>query len=399
MASYAPMRVSYVSTYPPIHCGVGEYTRFLLTSVSGISPGGSYYVLAEEGVSEGYVDESSGARVIPAFRSRDPASYKGILAALEEIGGVDVLHVQHEYGIFGASKELLEVVAEAKARGLAAAAVITLHTVVHPMAANRYEGDVISFQEGLPHYFDEVIVHSAAQEFELHAQGLPYSAIERIPHGTMVNPYIDAPRRIMAAKLGLGEEILEHPLLALMGFLKPNKGLDTLAEAISMLDDLDFRVIIGGEVKDEGVRRHLESIGDDRLVFIERYLSADEILMIAALADTLVLPYRDAPGAYSVSGILHLSMGSLKPIIGTRAPRLMELYTNAPQLTVRQASPEELAEKIRWVIRNYDLAVAYAGPLYSYAARTNWRRMARRHLALYRRVLRRARQAPWHPRS
>jgi hypothetical protein len=45
-----------------------------------------------------------------------------------------------------------------------------------------------------------------------------------------------------------------------------------------------------------------------------------------------------------------------------------------------------------WVVRNYELAVAYAGPLYSYAVRTSWVRMARRHLALYRRVLRSARR-------
>ncbi len=56
------------------------------------------------------------------------------------------------------------------------------------------------------------------------------------------------------------------------------------------------------------------------VVHVEKYLSHDQILKLAALADAIVLPYRDKPGAYAASGILHLSMGSLKPIVGTRVP-------------------------------------------------------------------------------
>jgi hypothetical protein len=45
-----------------------------------------------------------------------------------------------------------------------------------------------------------------------------------------------------------------------------------------------------------------------------------------------------------------------------------------------------LAQLLEWLIENYDYAVAYMSGLYSYAVRTQWIRMARRHLQLYRRL-------------
>ena len=130
-----------------------------------------------------------------------------------------------------------------------------------------------------------------------------------------------------------------------------------------------------------------EGVEEGKLTWIDRYLSGKELLVLMALADAVVLPYKDVKGALSVSGILHMSMGSMKPIIGTRTPRLVELYKHAPRLTVRPLSPEELALKLKWLLKNYDYAVAYTAPVYAYAARTQWPRMARRHLELYRALL------------
>ena len=124
-----------------------------------------------------------------------------------------------------------------------------------------------------------------------------------------------------------------------------------------------------------------------RVTVLERYLSTEEILMLAAMSDAIVLPYKDRPGKYSVSGVLHLSMGSLKPVVGTRVPRLVELYEYANILTVPPRSPELLAKKVEWVTRNYEIAASASASLYSYAASTQWPLTASQHLALYRGVI------------
>nr|MEB3851942.1 glycosyltransferase [Desulfurococcales archaeon] len=245
----AGLRVAFVSTYPPIHCGVGEYTRMLLSAMSEREPGLEPLVLAEAGVGGGYRDEPSGALVVPSFRQADPSSLRGVVDRLQEYGPVDVIHVQHEYGIFGRGDEIVRVADEARRERLARAVVFTMHTVYHPLTADHGEDRV---QDAVLSEADGVIVHSAQQEFELHAQlgGYP-SNLHRIPHGTSVNPYLSTPRRVLARRLGLEGALEGRMVLSLVGFIRPDKGLDTLLEALEELDAGDrLAVIVGGEVRD-----------------------------------------------------------------------------------------------------------------------------------------------------
>lgn len=177
----------------------------------------------------------------------------------------------------------------------------------------------------------------------------------------------------------------EGTVLTIPGFIRKDKGFDVLFESLKILKDLKFTLLIAGEPRDDEMVRLIET-SEFRTVLIERYLSSDEILKAVALADAIILPYRDE-SQYSVSGILHLSMGSLKPIVCTRVPRLIEFYQHAPSLTVPPGNPKALAEKIKWLINNYDYALAYMTEVYSYAARTQWIRMASRHMETYKSLL------------
>ena len=332
-----------------------------------------------------YVDEAGGVVVVPSYE-RLSGDYSRVLDALAEQGGVDVLHVQHEYGIQGPHSSLVEALLEAKREGLARLVAITMHTVVHPLSGRR---EALEFQSLLGE-LDLVVVHSYLQEYELQVQGVPPGKLIRIPHGTLINEYIGRPRRALLEELrreiGLEPGRLRGMVLAVPGFMRLDKGLDILVDAMARLEPGWATIVVAGEVWEEGAAEALRR-PTDSIVAIERYLSHDQILKLAAVADAIVLPYRDKRGAYAVSGILHLSMGSLKPIIGTRVPRLIELYQHAPGLTVPPRDPEALAAMLRWLRENYDVAVSYMSSVYSYAARTQWPIVARKHLAVYRLLL------------
>jgi len=385
------LRVGFVSTYPPIHCGVGEYTKLLATALAS-SNEVDVFILAEESVGRGSFDGYSGAAVIPSFRRADEQSFDRVLDALADVGGVDVLHIQHEYGIFGRGIGIIEKALEAREEGLARRVVFTLHTVYHSEAS----GEARAFQRRVVEASDAVIVHSNLQEHELQMEvgGYP-SNLHRIPHGTSLNPYLDTPRRALAGSLGLEPDSLRGLVVSVIGFLRRDKGIDTLLEALDTIESGRHRlsrpltVIVAGEPRDPALLESLRIHEGGTLRLMARYLSTPEILKLSALSDAIVLPYRDAPGIYSVSGILHLSMGSLKPVIGTNTPRLTELYTLAPRLVIRAGDSEALARMLSLLSDPdyYELTVAYAGPLYSYAVRTSWSRMARRHLRLYNKLL------------
>ncbi len=382
------LKIGYVSRYPPVHCGVGEYTRLLVHGLKSVYPEAEIYILAStEAGEDSYIDREANVRIIPSF-DRGEASYERLLQVLNDIGGVDVLHVQHEYGIFGLNSGIARQVFNAKEAGLTKAVVFTMHTVYH-VAGGREEAVKLQSMLSLA---DAVIIHSVLQEFELQVQGVDPTRIRRIPHGTLINPYLGYSRGMLSKKLGLGD-LGGSFILATPGFLRYDKGLDLLIEALNNVES-DAKLIIAGE-KQAGYG--YIDVEDENIILIERYLSGDEILALAALADVIVLPYRDKPGKYSVSGILHLSMGSLKPIIGTRVPRLIELYEYAPRLTIPPRSVEDLSSMIRWVKDNYDLAVSYTSNVYSYAASTQWPRIAYSHLKLYRSLISKTREKPVRP--
>ncbi|WFO74596.1 glycosyltransferase [Desulfurococcaceae archaeon MEX13E-LK6-19] len=378
------IRISFVSTYPPTHCGVAEYTRMLAMSLKSIAPDSIIHVFGDVNCGEERFDEEARVCVYPVFEKQSK-NYSVVLDYLSRINGVDVLHIQHEYGIYGDYNGILEAAIEARREGLAKKIVFTMHTVYHPLS--RRQGALV-FQKNLNNV-DAVIVHSFVQEFELQYQGVDPIIIHRIPHGTLLNPYLGMPRHRLMSDLGIREDNIKGLIIVLPGFLRKDKGLDILLESLSHGDwPSKTTFIVAGEVRDPEVKDLVGKISSRiNTVFLEKYLTKNEILKLIALADTVILPYRDKPGAYSVSGILHLSMGSLKPIIGTRVPRLLELYQFVPRLTVSTRNPLGLAKKIKWLYENYDYAVAYMTNLYGYAIRTHWLRMARRHLSLYYNIL------------
>ncbi len=385
-------RLGYVSTYPPTHCGVAEYTRFLARALKPLYPEARLHIFSDIGVSGSNVRLDGEIEVHPTFTAGGSDDYKGILKELSAVGGLDILHVQHEYGIYGHHDRILEACIEAKKEHLIKKLVFTLHTVYHPASNDER---VLEFQKKL-NSVDAVIVHSYLMEFELRNQEVNPRIVYRIPHGTLLNPYLDETRRDLMSSLNLDESRISGIILTTPGFLRRDKGLDLFIDAMNRLESFkeSFTLLIAGERRISSSpedKRMLEAIeeasGKLNMIFLDKYLSDDEVLRVTALSDIIVLPYRDVIGKYSVSGILHLSMGSFKPIIGTRVPRLLELYQFSPRTTVAPMSPLELARMIRWCIRNYDYVVPYMSTLYGYAIRTQWVRMARRHLTLYRQLL------------
>lgn len=380
------MKVVFVSSYPPSHCGIGEYTRMLTASLRSLTRRLEIHVLSDRVGSDGpWIDDYSGVYVHPLFSRGSDRDLGKLLDVLTQLNGADILHVQHDYSLYGYGDKVLRVLREAKEEGLIAKTVVTMHTVHHPYSDEEL---AVDFQRKL-NSVDKVIVHSHLQEFELRNQGVEPRKVERIPHGTLLNPYLGYPKVKLMESLNLRDEQVNGAIVVVPGFLKKDKGLDVLLKALTEMRLARKRqtVVIAGEVWDREALQYVERMRDvTNIVFWERYLSNDEILKLTALADIILLPYRSVK-FYSVSGMLHLSMGSLKPIIGTRVPKLIELYQHAPRLTIPPGDPRALARMMRWVINNYDIVVPYMSFLYSYAVRTQWYRMARRHLNLYIRIL------------
>jgi len=250
-----------VSRYPPVPCGVGEYTKSLAHALAAVNPTVKITVFStfEAGESP-YRDD--GIEVVPSYE-RGAKSYSSLLDRLAEVGGVDVLHLHHEYGIYGDTPAVIEALLEAKKERLARAAVATLHTVYHPYGLRGREERLRVQQRAAQ--LDRVVVHSTLQEFELYSQGFSIARVSRIPHGTRINPYTGLNPRALLARLGV--QGVSGRIIAVPGFLRPDKGLDTMVEAYKTLtrDGREYTLVVAGEPQGAGaggVYRMLEAFAE-----------------------------------------------------------------------------------------------------------------------------------------
>ena len=125
------MRMAIVSTYPPRPCGIGTFSRDLRSALIGADPSLRVDVVSivRDQVS------STPPEVLSVIRKDVRSDYVSTPALLTG-RGIDVVLIEHEYGIFGgeAGSYVLSLVQE-----LQQPFVVTLHTVLSTPTARQAE--------------------------------------------------------------------------------------------------------------------------------------------------------------------------------------------------------------------------------------------------------------------
>ncbi len=378
------MKIAFISTYPPDMCGIAEYTYDLVNGLVEISPSieVTVYRLLTKQIANLKCENAPGVKIVETNEVAGLVNYKALLGILNRHGEkYDVIHIQHEYSIFPWDESFLNFLAEV--RRYCDRLVITMHCVRQPL---WYPG-IEKYQRRLSELVDAIIVHSTPQELELLSQGVDTSRVYRIPHGTRIARLI--PRHEAIAKLNLPIENGQR-VIAVQGFLRPDKGLNVLLKAFELISRFrnDVVLLIAGDIQLINVSadfirmiKELEERGD--IVVYRRYLSREEVDLVYSIADVIVFPYVDVGGDVGVSGAFHWALGSFKPVICARVPRLVECYELAPALTFPPQNPAALAERILLVLdMKVDIA-QYMKPLVAYAYETQWTNVAKMHYRLY----------------
>lgn len=385
------MRVVYVSRMPPATCGIAEYTSMLVNELVKL-PGLEVFALGgdvgEPPLGSMYKEPYSGIDVVNCFAQGD-VSLLG--KCLEQFGSVDLVHVQHEIGIFPDAVALSSFMDNLRERGVKVA--LTLHTVIHTLGG---EG-LMNVQKLLVDSSDVVIVHSVLQEQELIRQGFEAEKVHRIPHGTLINPYLDTPRSKLMNELPLPQSFENKRIVTIVGFVRSrDKDYVPVIEAVEKLSRKhDVGLVIAGmprrkNVEDIALEQRIEALtrGNGLVYFLEGFLERTTLLKLLAVSEAVVIPVvekRKYP--ISVSGVFHLAIGSRKPTICTRSHKLVECNLLAPELTLHSFSVNQLVEKLEEVLESSSLVKVALDKLWSYALETRWEKVALKHFELYKEVL------------
>lgn len=387
------MRVTIISTYPPQSCGIGSYTSYLADALTRSGCDAVVTVLTElqsKPAASGHIV------VRPCFDSE--ADYGEPVTEGVEAARADVVHIQHEYGIFGFDDRFPELLRRLRRDGHPT--VVTLHTVhtassidfgcARRIAHHPPPGfDVERYQRHICEWADRVVVHQERTIRQvLLRQGAAASKVITIPHGTLVARTRCRTETRATLEIGTGSE-----LLVALGYFEPAKNLLNLLEAVATLRSQrrNIRLLVGGYIRQQvpetleymaACRQYIDRHGlADCVTVLPRALTEQEMTDVFAAADVACFVYDE--DTRSSSGALHRALGCGIPVVASRIPKFDELSEAADELLVSPRSPGELARLLACLLDDADMRVSMMRLSANIARRTAWPRVAEQHESLY----------------
>ena len=287
------MRTAIFSTYPPRACGIGTFAfdiRTSLLAVPGVRSVGAIAIVEE-------ASSPQRADVLATVSQAVRGDYVRAARLLDRLD-VDVVLLQHEYGIFGGPDGEYVL---AFARELSRPLVLTLHTVLSEPTEHQ--------REVLTALCDEaervIVMTETARRLLLQMGACAPDKIHVIQHGAPV---------VLGRSLGNGQppsrgldRLRSRFVLSTFGLISPGKGIETAIAALPAIVERHPEVLylIAGRTHPEVARREGEQyrlllerravdLGvADHIEFDDRFLAVEELADLLHATDVFVTPYRN----------------------------------------------------------------------------------------------------------
>src|SRR4030042_1052150 len=304
--------VAVIGNYLPRQCGIATFTTDLVEALSAEAPDINCWAVAINDKPEGYAYPE---KVRFEINQNNLTDYS-VASEFLNISQVDIVCVQHEYGLFGgpAGSHLLKLLGD-----LRMPVVTTLHTVLKDPAP-EYRAVMCKLSD----LSDKLVVMShKAAEFLKDIYSVPEDKIVFIHHGIPATPFIDS--SFYKDKFGVeGKKVL-----LTFGLLCPNKGIENVLQALPSVirkHPAVTYIILGAphphilQAHGEEYRISLQqlvrrlNIGG-HVIFQNRFVALKELCEFLGIADIYVTPYLEE--AQITSGTLAYAMGTGKAVIST----------------------------------------------------------------------------------
>jgi glycosyltransferase involved in cell wall biosynthesis len=361
------VRTAIVSTFPPRACGIGAFAADVRAALLGVD--GIDRVERVVMVNDPSRPQRPGlvATVGQAVRG-DYLRAARILGRLD----VDVVLLQHEYGIFGGRDgEYVVTLAEELAQPL----VVTLHTVLSRPTAHQ-----AAVLTALCRQAELVIVMTETARRLLVDGGMCDDAKVRVvPHGAPPVLARRAAERAAARVAGNGQlrgrygAASDRFLLSTFGLLSAGKGIETVIEALPAIVEHhpETLYVVAGRTHPDVVRREGEryrlmleeavlDLGlEGNVEFDDRFLAVDQIADLLAVTDVFVTPYREREQI--ASGALTFGLAAGCGVVSTPYWYAQDMLASGAGEIVPFADPATLAAAVcRFIDEPDTLAAARA---------------------------------------
>src|SRR5208282_249306 len=378
--SVLPNRIAVVGNYLPRRCGIATFTADLCDAIHAEYGTTELLALPVNDTEEGY---DYPARVRFELAEDNLASYRQAADFLN-FSNIDLVCLQHEYGIFGgrAGAHILELL-----RRLRMPFATTLHTVLREPNPDQRKVmvEIATLSDRL------IVMSRQSAEILQEVFRVPAEKIDLIPHGIPDLPFTDP----SFYKDGFGTEGKE--VLLTFGLLSPNKGIENVIEALPQILARHSNVVymVSGVTHPHILRREgdkyrqsLQSLAKElrveaNVIFRNRFVSPQEMVELIGAADIYITPYKHK--AQVVSGTLAYALSAGKAIISTPYLHAVELLDDERGALVPFDDPQAIAAKTVELLDNATARHAMRKRAYLYGRDMVWSCVAQKYMKSFER--------------
>src|SRR5690349_13017967 len=334
-------KIAFVGDYLPRKCGIATFTSALLAAVSAARPQNQCLSVSVNDIKDGYEYPEV---VRFEIEEQDLSSYLRAADFLN-ISNVDIVCLQHEFGIFGglAGGHILAFLRE-----LRMPVVTKLHTVLRePRPEQRRV-----MQELIALSTRVVVMAERGRRMLQDIYDAPPSKIDLIAHGIPDVGFVDP--TYFKDQFGVEGKVV----LLTFGLLSPNKGIEHVLNALPQIlaEFPEVVYIVLGATHPNEVREHGEAYRlsleifakrnkiDKNVVFYNRFVDLENLKEFIGAAALYVTPYLNA--AQITSGTLSYTSCSGKAVIATPYWQAADLFADDRGVAVPFADAPAIAREV-----------------------------------------------------
>jgi len=379
------LKIAYLSTWPPRECGIATFCQDLATAIEKEDPKISWEVIAIDPSGEKLKYDK---RVNFQIDQEKMADYQKAASYINN-SEIDLLSIQHEYGIFGGEvgEMILDFINLVKKP-----IVVTVHSVPYPKlwrGINPKKKIKILKELGKRAEKLVAICHTG-KDIMIKDYQIPASKIDVIYHGGPEIKRVDL--KTAKKKIGFSENA---NIIMSYGLLRPDKNYEQVINALPQILSCfpnTFFLICG---KDHPALGHNYYLSLQKLikklkleknvVFIHKYLTLAEIIDYLRASD--ILTHTSYILNMASSGVLTYGMIAGKCIIATPFFYAKEVLSQNRGILVPLNDSETLAKKVIELLKDPLAKQEMEKRMWKFGQNFSWSRVGRSYLNLFRRVI------------
>jgi len=382
--SNAPSIILFISTYPPVKCGIASFTQDLTDSIA-------INLHEDFAINICALGKKDNAKsfAFPVTMVMDAYNLSSCIETAEKINhdpNIKLVCIEHEFGLYGGNlgEFLLGFLAL-----LEKPFIIRFHTVLPAPDLQRLK---LVQQIGL--LADKIIVMTSNSARLLTADyQLDIEKIIIIPHGT------PATSRISPDQLKFKYDLINNKVLTTFGLLSPNKGIEKgilamkeisaeIPEAIYIVLGLTHPNLLQQE--GEKYRNYLQQLIEENNLqnnvrLVNEYVPTQMLMEYLALTDIYLFTSKDPNQAVSGTFIYAMSAGC--PIISNSFVLAKEMLDENTGIIIESGQEHELAENAIYLLQNKAARVQMGHHASLKTKDTAWKKVSGKHLELFHNIL------------